>query len=230
MAFDEPAYVRAQYEREHNLAARASVWEDDPNGPIPFALEAIARERPERVLDVGCGPGRLGALIVERTGAHVVGVDSSPRMVELARESGLEALVGDVQSLPFATGSFDCALAAWMLYHVPNLDRAAAELVRVLRPGGLLVATTNGAGHLSELWRRVGSGGLEMSFNRENGAEILGRAFAHVEQRDFTTRARFPDRESVVRYATSMLPAPDVPEHIEPFEAHGEPTVFLART
>ena len=46
-------------------------------------------------------------------------------MVELARARGVDARVGDVQELPFADGAFDCVVAAWMLYHVPDLDRGA---------------------------------------------------------------------------------------------------------
>src|SRR6266581_1282352 len=85
-------------------------------------------------------------------GVTVIGVDQSERMVELQRSKGIDARVGDVQKLPFADGEFDVALAAWMLYHVPDLDRGLAELARVLRPGGRLVAVTNAEDHLRELW------------------------------------------------------------------------------
>ena len=66
-------------------------------------------------------------------------------MVELTCSRGVEALVGDVQALPFDDGSFDAAVAAWMLYHVPDVDRPIAELAPVSRPGGRLVAVTNSA-------------------------------------------------------------------------------------
>lgn len=221
--------VELQYATEDRLVARASVWVNEPGGAVDFLLDAIAAERPRRVLDVGCGPGWHAARIAERTGAHVVAADQSPRMVELAAERGLEAVVADVQALPFEEGSFDCVLAAWMLYHVRDLDRGVAELARVLRPDGLLVATTNGAGHLSELLERLGRAPFDMPFRRENGAEILGRSFGTVEQHDFTSRARFDDRDAVVRYAGSMTTDVEVPAEVEPFEAHGEPTVFLAR-
>lgn len=221
--------LEQQYATEHRLLARKSVWQDDPNGPIPFLLDAIAAARPRRVLDIGCGPGWHAELIAQRTGAHVVAADQSQRMVELAAERGLEAVVADIHDLPFADGSFDCVLAAWMLYHVRDLDRGVAELARVLRPGGLLVAATNGEGHLSELLERVGLPRFAMPFRRENGAEILASGFSSVERHDFTTRAHFPDRDAVARYVASMSRAVEVPEAIEPFDAHGEPTVFLAR-
>jgi SAM-dependent methyltransferase len=222
--------VERQYATEHRLVARASVWEEDAGGPIPFMLEAIAAERPRRVLDVGCGPGWHGARIAKRTRAQVVGVDQSPRMVELAAERGLDAVVADVHELPFEDGEFDCVLAAWMLHHVRDLDRGVGELARVLRPGGLLVATTNGLGHLAELLELVGLPLFALPFSRENGAAILRRSFASVERHDFTTCARFPDRDAVVRYVASMTRAVEVPEVVEPFDAHGEPTVFLARS
>ena len=75
------------------------------------------------MLEVGCGWGELAEWIARDTGAEVVAVDLSPRMVELARERGVDARVADVQQLPFADGEFDLVVAAWMLYHVPDLDR-----------------------------------------------------------------------------------------------------------
>jgi SAM-dependent methyltransferase len=215
--------VSDQYDTEHRLLARKAVWTDD--APVRFALEAIAAEEPRRVLDAGCGPGTIGA----RIAAHVVGVDTSPRMLELAAARGLEPVQADVADLPFDDGSFDCVLAAWMLYHVDPLDRGVAELARVLRPGGLLVAIANGREHLAEMWDRVVPGfRLSLAFTRENGAGILRRSFAHVEQHDFATVAHF-DRDAVVRYVGSLSERIPVPEDIEPFDAHGEPTVFLTR-
>lgn len=230
---NDPDYVERQYEDESKLAARASVWVDDENHPFRFALDAIRRERPSRVLDVGCGTGAGAELIAAETGAAVVAADSSPRMVELAAARRLEALVADVQALPFGDGEFDCVVAAWMLYHVPDVDRAIAELARVLGRDGLLVAITNGDGHLAELWRLVGRTQIRTAFSRANGAEQLGRHFDEVEQHDLTARALFPDRTAAARYISSVYDAeellPRLPPVIEPFEAHGEPTVFLAR-
>jgi SAM-dependent methyltransferase len=103
-------------------------------------------------------------------------------MVELTRARGVDALVGDVQELPFDDGEFDVAVANHMLYHVPDLDRALRELVRVLRPGGRLVATTNGVRGLGEMWDLVGRDLSERRrlFMRETGEELLRPHFARV--------------------------------------------------
>src|SRR5439155_23396110 len=107
--------------------------------------------------------------IARELGAEVVAVDQSPRMVELTRSRGVEAIVGDVQDLPFPDGAFDCVLAAWMLYHVPDLDRAVRELGRVLNPAGRLVAATNSERTLPELWEPIGHGPRSAGFSAENG-------------------------------------------------------------
>jgi SAM-dependent methyltransferase len=111
-------------------------------------------------------------------------VDTSSRMVDLARARGVDARVGDVQDLSFGDGEFDCAVAAWMLYHVADLDRALSELRRVLRPGGRLVAVTNGRDHMRELRRLAGEWAWQSRFRREEAVELLERHFPRVERRD----------------------------------------------
>jgi ubiquinone/menaquinone biosynthesis C-methylase UbiE len=136
---------------------------------------------PRRVLEVGCGRGELAARLVAE-GIGVVALDQSPRMVELTRARGVDARVGDVQELPFANGEFDVAVANHMLYHVPDIDRALAELARVLPPGGVLVASTNGVRSLAEMWDLIGRdlGERWHLFMRETGEEMLRRHFARV--------------------------------------------------
>jgi SAM-dependent methyltransferase len=167
-------------------------------------------------------------------GAEVSFVDISPRMVELARARGIDAQEGDVQRLPFADGTFDLAVAAWMLYHVPDLDAALAELARVLVPGGALVAVTNSVDHIAELRELLAypAGGFDMTFNSENGEEILRRHFASVERFDAVVAATVHDRQILVDYRNSVsVPAGEVPEDVAlPFVVHGRSTVFFATT
>ena len=177
--------VASQYESEAPLEARRSIY-TAVEGPDAreVAFSALAEAAPGRVLEVGGGPGELSERIARELGAEVVMVDSSPRMVELAWARRGDARVGDVQDLPFADSEFDCAVAAWMLYHVPDLDRALAELRRILRPRGRLVAVTNGRDHMRELRRLAGASAWQQRFRREEAAGVLERHFARVDQRD----------------------------------------------
>ncbi|HZC30516.1 MAG TPA: methyltransferase domain-containing protein [Gaiellaceae bacterium] len=96
------------------------------------------------------------------------------------------------------TGAKVVAVAAWMLYHVADLDRGLAELRRVLRPNGRLVATTNSLRHGIELKELVGAKS-QWNFNAENGEEFLHRHFSAVERRDADGYAIFQP-EDVVSY------------------------------
>lgn len=89
-----------------------------------------------RVLDLCCGQGSGSAALVA-AGADVVGLDFSPAMLEHARAAVPEAqfVEGDAQDLPFADASFDAAICGFGLMHVPDQQRALAEVRRVLRPG-----------------------------------------------------------------------------------------------
>ena len=213
MRIDDPAAVAVQYATEANLEARRSLYAN-AEGPDPreVAFEAVAEGAPERVLEVGGGPGELSARIASELGCEVVMLDVAPRMVELARGRGVDARVGDVQQLPFPDASFDCAVAAWMLFHVPDLDRGLAELARVLRPGGRLVAVTNSEEHLGELRELAGSAAWERTFTRENGAEAIGRHFAHVERRDADGWITIDDDATIRAFLDSL----DADEPVDP--------------
>jgi len=124
-------------------------------------LERAGLDAGERVLDVGCGPGRLALLAKKRTGVgEVHGVDPSPEMIELANErakrAGLDVRFqnGVIEDLPFPEGSFDLVTSSFMLHHLPDdLKRKGfSEIARVLRPGGRLLAVDL-TGRGSFFWR-----------------------------------------------------------------------------
>jgi SAM-dependent methyltransferase len=195
--------------------------------------QTLVEWKPAQVLEVGGGPGELSERMQHELGASVRLVDISPRMVELARKRGIDAQVGDVQALPFADGEFDTVVAAWMLYHVPNIDLGLAEIARVLRPGGALIAVTNSVDHLRELRKLIGvRSGWELTFSRENGEDLLGLHFAHVERFDMETIVTVRTREKLVAYRGSMsAETQPVPDEVElPFVVHGRPTIFVATT
>jgi SAM-dependent methyltransferase len=232
---DDPALVAHEYADDARLRKRASAYTGVESGidarePAMVEIRAVA---PRRVLEVGCGWGELAEWIARDTGAEVVAVDLSPRMVELAQERGVDAQVADVQHLPFAAGEFDVVVAAWMLYHVPDIDLALAEIARVLRPGGTLVAITNSRTHLLELRELVGSGPSTLSFSRESGDSYLRRRFGSVRREDIDGHLTFADRatvESYVRASIAMSPfVSNLPDQIdEPFSARRANSIFVA--
>ena len=152
MPIDDPVEVKEQYAREDNLRARQALWQGATGtDPKEVLWRTIDEWQPKRLLEVGGGQGELAERIQSELGANVTFLDLSPRMVELAQARGIDARQGDAQELPFADGTFDTVVAAWMLYHVPDVDRALAEFARVLVPGGALIAVTNSDDHIAEL-------------------------------------------------------------------------------
>ena len=233
MSLDDPAFVQRQYETEDGLRARKAIYAETAGVDArDVAFDAVSEADPGAVLEVGCGEGELAARIQSELGVELVALDQSARMVALCRERGIDARVGDVQELPFEDGSFDVAVAAWMLFHVHDLDRGIGELARVLRAGGRLVAVTNYRDHLIELFDLVGAERPELTFGGENGAEWLGRRFARVERRDAEGTVTLRDADRIRAYLRSserLAPlAETVPELDVPLVARRRQAVFVA--
>ena len=93
------------------------------------------------LLDIACGGGLLAPHVADLGHRHV-GVDLSPSAVPVARGHGVEAVRGDAQSLPLASGCADVVVAGEVLEHVHDLAATVTEACRVLRPGGTLVLDT----------------------------------------------------------------------------------------
>jgi SAM-dependent methyltransferase len=227
--------VQWEYASEERLRARNAVYRDFLEGPNPEdeIFEAVAELSPRRVLDIGCGTGETAERIAKELGTVVIAADQSNRMVDLARERGLEAVVADIQAMPFEDGEFDCVVAGWVLYHVPDRKTAISELARVLRPGGRLVAATMAEDNFAEVWELLGEEwGRHISFDRENGLAQLQPFFARVQQRDTDATVVFRTADDVRRFiAASMTGAHlggKVPELREPLRARSHHTVFVA--
>jgi methionine biosynthesis protein MetW len=104
-----------------------------------------------RCLDLGCGDGRTAGIWVSKYAAGYIGVDISQTAVNDACALGLDARrIDDVNVLPFGEGEFDVVICVEVLEHLFEPQRAAAEALRVLRPGGVFLITVPNIGY----WRR----------------------------------------------------------------------------
>lgn len=107
------------------------------------AVGALGVRAGERVLDVACGTGN-GAAVAAAGGARVTGLDSSPRLLEAARERVPEGdfVEGDAAAMPFEDGAFDAAVSVFGVIFARPAEQAAAEIARVVRPGGRVAITS----------------------------------------------------------------------------------------
>ncbi|WP_156721974.1 class I SAM-dependent methyltransferase [Streptomyces apocyni] len=143
--------------RGGDYAAAGDAWAHAANEVAALSLAELghvpgrtADTPAPRVLDVGTGTGPA-ALAAAAAGARVVGLDREPDLLRIAarrahpthraRHAGHAAVwfvAGDALALPFPADSFDAVLSTFGVMFAPSPDRAAAELARVCRPGGLL--------------------------------------------------------------------------------------------
>ena len=129
------------WRRTDGLWAPGAVY-----GPLAVALKASGPAVLDgaRVLDAGSGDGSIAALAAE-AGATVVALDLSAAMIAVQRRRRWPAAVGDVLALPFRSGGFDAAFAAFLLNHV-DPETGLRELARAVRPAGAVMASTWASG------------------------------------------------------------------------------------
>jgi len=109
----------------------------------------------DRIVDLGAGGGWCSDLL-QRLNRQTVAVDISLEMLRVCRERPtrrpIRAVVGDVERLPFADGSFDKAVCLSAIHHVPDMAAAVREIHRVLAPDGVAVFSEPGVGHADKPW------------------------------------------------------------------------------
>ena len=245
--------VAAQYEDPSNLQSRVNVYAYlCPEHPLPkgmtfedWVLDHLDWTGEESALDIGCGPGGFLSPICLRA-ARVMGFDLSPGMLATAKkgtpDGRAQLAAADIQALPLVSDSVDVIVAAFMLYHVPHLDRALHELSRVLQSGGTILAVTNGSGDKAEIrqaWQEAGRRVIghafkvphwSDNFNLDNGATVLGETFDVVAVDRTRGTFKFPDPEPVLAWVQSLRPGleggiedatwPDVMDELRRVVAH----------
>ena len=214
-----------QYKNDANLAARQSIYAyQHPRVDLAARVLNLAAPAPsDTIVDVGCGNGMYLAEAARRGFAgRVLGVDLSLGMLAVARRrlsgmgkaadgTGPVALANaDATALPLGDGVVGLALAAHMLYHVPDPAEALRELRRVTRPGGRVVIVLNGAGHLRQLRAAVAAArgddakAMGERVTLDDGESLAKSFFPRVTRHDFVAELRVPGPGPIADYVRSM--------------------------
>ena len=146
MTPDAPAQFDLRAARYEELRPVDDNWWE-----VYDALVHLGELRGARVLEVGCGTGRLSAALAEREHSRVWALDVSDAMVERANANGVHAKVGRAETLPFKEGWFD-AVVMRMVIHLVDRARAFAQAARVLAPGGRLAIATEDPDSFDNVW------------------------------------------------------------------------------
>lgn len=221
-----------QYGTASNLNARITFHTRFATNPTPWwqwVFDQFDLPPDARVLELGAGPGDLWHKARARipAGWQITLSDLSPGMLDAQRQALADGAgqfaheVVDAQAIPFEDERFDAVIANHMLYHVQDQRQAVAEIHRVLKPGGVLYAATNGAAHLRELrelveryapganlWERFF---VMQTFTLENGADRLAQRFARVETRRQDNNLRVTEPEPLVAYVASAVDGERLP-------------------
>ncbi|OAB44833.1 MerR family transcriptional regulator [Paenibacillus glacialis] len=172
-----------------------------------------------KVLELGCGDAALwsrNADLIPETWSITL-TDLSAGMLEEARMSlgahsgRFKFLLADAQEIPFHDDEFDIVIANHMLYHVLDINRAVSEIHRVLKPDGILYASTMSKSHLQEIEQvtQVFDPHIQVldpvmeRFQLDNGIETLQASFTAIELIRFEDYMLIDDVQPLIQYITS---------------------------
>lgn len=202
----DPTYLQTQQYRDaSNLDARIELharFSANSYGWMRWLFDQLNLPAGSRILELGCGNASLWSSNAGRLSPtwRLTLSDFSIGMATRARSElnrlhlSTQFIQLDAQHIPFDVAHFDIVIANHMLYHVPHIPAALAEIRRVLKPGGRLYASTVGLRHLNELPKIIGSFDSTLNFDNtpasfilENGQDWLKPFFTAIEMR------RYPD-------------------------------------
>ena len=152
-SLDPQQIIETQRQDWTRVAPGWEKWDESLDHNMAFMnyrLVGEAHVRPgQRILDLGSGTGYPALLAAQAVGprGNVVGLDLADAMLDVARRkakalglTNIRFQAGDVSTLPFDAGSFDAVISRFCLMFLPDVPKAAAEIARVLKPGGYLAA------------------------------------------------------------------------------------------
>ncbi|MBL8080114.1 MAG: class I SAM-dependent methyltransferase [Anaerolineales bacterium] len=226
---DQQYLTKDQYKDSSNLDARIAIhqrFSTNPQGWYHWIFDILlGLPQNANVLELGCGAGTMwkecadkipSGWVITLTDLSDGMLDSAWRnLVPLGRSFKFEK--ADAQTIPYNDDTFDVVIANHMLYHVPDRKKALAEIKRVLKDDGCLIATTVGENHMKEMYqwlRRVNTNLSKDMFSNpftlESGVTQLKEVFSKVEKAQYVDNLRVAELEPLMSYILSSISLSDV--------------------
>lgn len=213
MPLTDASTLNTQYATSARLETRISIhdkYSRNRQGFGPWIVSHYDLQPGMRILELGCGNGSMWQGVTLPAGCQLLLTDASAGMLEAARANTAHLQADyaqvDAQAIPHADGAFDAVIANMMLYHVPDIPRAVAEIRRVLRPGGWFCAATFGEHGVTEAVLDMLKLPAEANhrFTLQNGEVQLRTAFAQVTRLDYLDALDVTDLADLIAYLRSM--------------------------
>ncbi len=235
---DEQYLTKQQYANEDQLSVRIRTHELFTHPKIDFpqwVLDHLDWEEIHTVLDVGCGAGIYIPYLQKYLSPQgfIISADLSLGMLlAVAAKTFVRNAIllnARARQIPLPDASCDVVLANHMLYHVPDIPAVIREIRRVLRPGGVLIATTNAEtsmlAFLDEIQAAYQALGASISawqtpfrknFSLENGGQFIAPHLNRMKIHRLESALIFPEAAPVLAYIQSMhtFYQPNLPAHI----------------
>lgn len=209
--------VKEQYKKTDNLNTRISIhdkYSTNKMGMSNWYFTIYKIENGMKVLELGCG---TGSMWIDHKDAikrcsHIVLSDLSEGMLTEAKNKigvfhNTEYKVIDIQEIPFADDYFDIVIANYMLYHVPDINKAVSEVSRVLKKGGFFYAGTTGENGIMETIVKIL--GMDLSyintFSLENGMEKMAPYFSEIEIKRYKDSLEVTNIDDLMDYIYSGI-------------------------
>ena len=220
---NNPTMVKMQYGTSSNLDSRIYVkklFSTCKIGWSDFLLQNFRLKPGQRILELGCGNAIFWQFVSDKIpeDTKLILSDLSSGMLDAAKNNTSELdfiekyAIIDAQEIPYDDNSFDIVIANYMLYHVPDVDKALSEISRVLKPDGFFFAATFGKDNLREV-DNIFTGfdaGIDAVANAmcnvfgiENGASYLEKHFDSVELKRYENGLHITEPDSLVNYFLS---------------------------
>jgi ubiquinone/menaquinone biosynthesis C-methylase UbiE len=229
---DDQEYLKTdQYKDASNLDARAMIhqrFSTNSYGWFRWVFDTLLKlPQDARILELGCGNGLMWKGNIDRipTGWKITLSDLSSGMLDAAWRNlvvtgrAFQFKEIDAQSIPFEDEAFDAVIANHMLYHVPDRPRAIAEIKRVLKSGGLIIATTVGEHHMKEMmawYARVHVSRIWESFANpftlEKGLDQLRPYFPNAILSRYEDNLEITEVEPIMAYIRSGIRVSELSE------------------